>query len=230
MARYHTILFDADQTLLDFHRSEREAITEMLTGFGLDVTEAMVADYSRINQNAWRRLERGEITKKQLRTLRFSEFCALYGFDFDAEEMATRYIAALSTKSYLLDGALECCQALAKHCRLYVITNGMAVVQHGRFDPSPLAPLFEDAFISDDIGHEKPSQDYFDYVKAHIPDFDPADTLVVGDSLTSDIKGAITAGLDSCWYNPDKKPAPDGLSITYTVQSLGEVIPLVLGA
>ena len=230
MARYHTILFDADQTLLDFHRSEREAITEMLLSFGLDVTEGMVADYSRINQSAWRRLELGEITKKQLRTLRFSEFCALYGFDFDAEEMATRYIAALSTKSYLIEGALECCRALAAHCRLYVITNGMAIVQHGRFDPSPLAPLFQAAFISDDIGHEKPSAAYFDYVKAHIPDFDPADTLVVGDSLSSDIKGAIGAGLDTCWYNPDGKQAPDELPITYTVQSLGEVIPLVLGA
>ena len=230
MARYHTILFDADQTLLDFHRSEREAITEMLRGYGLCVTERMVADYSRINQNAWRRLELGEITKKELRTLRFSELCALYGFDFDPDEMATRYIRALSAKSYMMDGALECCQALAAHCRLYVITNGMAVVQHGRFDPSPLAPFFKGAFISDDIGHEKPGKPYFDYVKAHIPDFDPADTLVVGDSLSSDIKGAVLAGLDSCWFNPDGKPAPEGLPITYTVSSLGEIVPLVLGA
>ncbi len=230
MARYSTILFDADDTLLDFGRSEREAILDAIRYMGITPNEEMAHVYSEINNTAWKRLERGEITKAQLRTWRFSEFCDRYGFELDVETFAGAYTTFLSQKSYLMDGALDVCRALAPHCSLYIITNGMAVVQHGRFDPSPLRPLFCDVFISENMGAEKPSTAFFDTVAAHIPDFDPRDTLVVGDSLTSDIRGGIAAGLDVCWFNRKGAMAPEDMKITYTVEALSDIVPLVLGA
>ena len=229
MARYHTILFDADNTLLDFFASEHEALSDALRLFGIDPTKEVIQTYSRINAETWKRLERGEITKDQLRVLRFEDFCKYYGFEIDVQGLASVYTELLANKIFLMDGALETCRALCESCRLYVITNGMASVQHGRFDPSPLAPLFQASFISDEIGIEKPQQGFFDHVKRNIPDFCAADTLVVGDSLTSDIAGGIAAGLDTCWFNPDKKDAPEGMPITYTIHELKELIPLVLG-
>ena len=230
MARYTTLLFDADDTLLDFKRSEREAILDAIRQMGITPSEEMARVYSEINNSAWKRLERGEITKAELRTLRFSEFCAHYGFDLDPEAFAGAYITFLSQKSYLMEGALDLCRALAPHCRLYIITNGMAVVQEGRFDPSPLRPLFTDVFISERVGAEKPSVAFFDTVAAHISNFDPRDTLVIGDSLTSDIRGGIAAGLDTCWFNPKGVQPPADMQITYTVGALNEILPLVLGA
>jgi len=226
--RYHTVLFDADNTLLDFARSERAALCDALAQMGVAADDGMVAAYSAINDAMWKKLERGEITKSTLREARFGEFCARYGLDLDVGALADRYVDSLATQCFLMDGALAVCTALARHCRLYVITNGMARVQHGRFDSSPLYPLFEGAFISDEIGHEKPSTAFFDAVKRGIPDFDPATTLVVGDSLTSDIAGGIASGLDTCWYDRHGKGAPHDMAITYTVHRLEELIPLVL--
>ena len=230
LARYTTLLFDADDTLLDFRRSEHEAILDAIGYMGIAPSEEMARVYSEINHAAWKRLERGEITKAELRTLRFSELCAYYGLSLDAEKFADAYISFLSKKSYLMEGALDVCRALAPHCRMYIITNGMAIVQEGRFDPSPLRPFFADVFISEKVGAEKPSPAFFDVVAARIPDFDARDTLVIGDSLTSDIKGGILAGIDTCWFNPKGAQAPADMPITYTVGALKDVVPLVLGA
>lgn len=229
MKRYDTVLFDADNTLFDFLKSERGALIDALRHFGVEPDENMIAAYSAINEATWKRLERGEITKEELREVRFVEFCRHFGLDLDVSALAALYLERLGTKGYLLDGALEVCTALSHSCRLYIITNGIAAVQHGRFDGSPLLSLFEGMFISDELGAEKPTRAYFDAVAAAIPDFDPARTLVVGDSLTSDIAGGIGAGLDVCWYNPKGKTAPSDLAITYMVEKLEEIVPLVLG-
>ena len=230
MKRYKTILFDADNTLLDFLRSERAALTDTLTAMGVRFNEEMLSVYSRINDSAWKRLERGAITKQELRTLRFREFCDCFKLALDATTMADTYLRLLSTKSFLLPGAVDVCQKLAEHCRLYIITNGISSVFHGRFDCTPLFSLFLDTFVSEEIGCEKPAKAYFEAVATRISDFDPATTLVVGDSLTSDVAGGINAGLDTCWLNTTGKEAPADMPITYTVKQLEDVVPLVLNA
>ena len=227
--RYKTILFDADGTLLDFARSEKEAVAEALRKMGVSPTGEMLTEYSKINDSLWKRLERGEITKTELRTVRFADFIARYHLSVDVELLAERYLTALAAQSFLLGNALEVCRALAEHCRLYIITNGIASVQHGRFDHSPVAPYFEGCFISDEIGAEKPHKAFFDRVRERIPHFNAETTLVVGDSLTSDMAGGIAAGLDTCWFDPAGKEIPEGMPITYHVTRLEEVIPLVLG-
>ena len=131
---------------------------------------------------------------------------------------------------YLLEGALETCRALAEHAKLFIITNGIASVQRGRFEPCVLRPYITDLFISEELGAEKPQKAYFDTVAARIPCFDPQKALVVGDSLSSDIRGGIGAGIDTCWFNPKGKELPFDLSPNYVIRTLKELIPLVLGA
>lgn len=230
LVHYRTLLFDADETLLDFPRSERAALCEALQRSGITPNSEMIEEYSRINSATWKRLERGEITKEALRIERFFEFCRYFGLQADVPRMAADYLASLATQSFLLEDALEVCRILTKCCDLYIITNGIADVQHGRLDRSPIRPFFKDIFISEELGAEKPNPAFFEAVASRIPNFEIADTLVVGDSLTSDMAGGIMAGLDTCWLNFKGKEKPSHLPITYVIGNLRDVIPLVLGA
>lgn len=229
MAKYEFLLLDADETLFDFARCERDALLDALRDAGITPNEEMIATYSEINDGFWKMLERGEIGKSELRVARFESFCRHYGFQVDVPRLAIGYTDALSTKGFLISGALEVCRELAAHCKLYIITNGIATVQRGRFEPSPLRELVQELFISEELGAEKPNSAYFEAVAAKIPNFDRKKALVVGDSLSSDMRGGVYAGIDTCWYNPKGKSAPADLPITYTVRTLEDLIPLVLG-
>ena len=224
--RYTTVLFDADNTLFDFSRAERAALDDALTAFGVTPDEDKARHYSAVNDMMWKKLERGEISKSALRVARFEVFCRDYGLDVDVPALAVAYTDHLAEKAFLLPGALETCRILSAFFNLYLITNGLKTVQEKRFAASPLTPYFRGAFISEVMGAEKPDLAYFAAVARAIKRFDPDETLVVGDSLTSDMAGGIAAGLDTCWFNPRHLDGK-GVPVTYTVDRLEDVIPLV---
>lgn len=228
MSKYTTVLFDADATLFDFKRSEHDAVIDCLEFAGLPTTEDVVEKYSEINDGYWKKLERGEVTKAELFVARWKDTVDFYGFDFDAQIIADKYPERLADRGYLIDGAEEICRKLYGKFRLFIVTNGFAKVQHGRFDKSPIRKYFDDMFISEEVGAEKPSLEYFEKVFARIPDFDREKTIIIGDSLTSDIKGGIAAEIDTCWYNPKGKAAPENMKITYTVTGLSEIENILL--
>ena len=225
---YRTLLLDADGTILDFNRSEAEAICRTLQYYRLPDTDEWIGAYQRINESMWKQLERGEISKADLRWMRFSHLLEHFKVCGDAYAMADTYIEQLSSRAYLLPGALEACQDLVKVCRLYIITNGIATVQRRRLASIPLASLIQKNYISEEIGFEKPDIRYFQAVAADIPDFDPATTLVVGDSLTSDMAGGIGAGLDTCWINPEHRQIPKHLPITFSISSMSDLPDLIM--
>ncbi len=143
--------------------------------------------------------------------------------------MARDYESNLGRQTHLLNGAEALIRSLYGQCRLFIVTNGLTAVQKSRFGGCALAPYFEQCFISEEMGCAKPEKRFFDLVAAAIPRFDPTDAIVIGDSLTSDIRGGINAGLPTCWYNPAGKPVPDGLPVTYTVRDLAEIRGILLG-
>ena len=228
--RYDTILFDADGTLLDFHRSEYEALSDAMDQIGMPYDDEVIATYSRINDGLWKQLERGEILKQDLFYRRFELFFESYGFVWDAHDMAKRYMHALSTKGHLLEGAKELCEALYGKVRMYIVTNGVDFIQKGRFAVCGISSYFEERFISDDIGFEKPRVEYFEAVAKRISDFCPERTLIVGDSLSSDIQGGINFGIDTCWYNPRGKEIPESMAgkITYVAKDFEQIRRLIL--
>ncbi len=225
---YSIALFDADNTLLDFSQSEHDALSECLMARDIVPTEERIARYSAINDAHWKRLEKGLTTRDQLRIDRFSVFFDELGVHHDPEQMANDYMAALSQKAYCMAGAEQLINRLVGKCRLFIITNGIASVQNARFNVTSMAPHFEGVFISEDVGYAKPDKQFFDYVATAIPNFDPRRALVIGDSLSSDIQGGINAGIDTCWLNRHGHSTPPEMTITYTVQSLDEVAPILL--
>lgn len=225
---YKIALIDADQTLLDFKRSEHEALSDCLVSRGIPVTPLIIERYSKINDEHWKLLEAGKITREYLKISRFEKLFSEFGYTYDPESMADDYWNTLAEKSYLLDGAENFCAQLFGHVRMFIITNGTASVQKGRFNPSPIAPYFENCFISEEIGYAKPHVEYFNSVARMIPDFSPKETLVIGDSLTSDISGGNNANLDTCWFNPNRLPFREDIKPTYTASSFDEILRILL--
>ena len=225
---YSIVLFDADNTLLDFTRAEHDALCECLSTRRISTDADTVALYSAINDSHWKRLERGETTRPRLRVERFTEFFSAVGYSGDPAAMADDYVEALSRQSHLIDGALELIQALYGHCRLYIVTNGITSVQKSRFGGCALAPYFDRCFISEETGFAKPDKRFFDLVTSSVPNFIPEEAIVIGDSLSSDIQGGINAGLDTCWYNPNGQNAPSHMNITYTVSCLEDIRDIIL--
>lgn len=232
---YDIILFDADGTLYDFDASEAEALTETLIWAGLPTDKEILKLYHEINDREWKALERGETTRERIRTERFEKFMAAiepngYKSDKTSVEIADHYIEALSHQCILEPGAVEICRKLSEMCELYIITNGTAWVQKSRFCDSPLNEFIKKTYISEEIGTAKPAPEYFDAVLSDLGltrEEAKKRALVVGDSLTSDIKGGIGVGLDTCWYAP-RGVVSGEITPTYTVKSLSELIEICL--
>ncbi len=221
---YTTLLMDADETLLDFRKSEGFALEATLREHGIAMTPAVHDRYHEINRVLWQQLERGEIERARLKEQRFEELFVWLGAEgIDAAAFNASYMQTLGTKGFLLEGALDLLKDLSEKYAVYIITNGSASVQHVRLADSGILPYVRGVFISEEVGADKPSVGFFDPVWHAIGAPDKRELLIIGDSLTSDIRGGINAGIDTCWYNPDGAAHPADIVPTATVHSYQEL-------
>ena len=225
--RYPYLLFDADNTLFDFDRSNRAAFDAVCAAFDLPDDEEVFALYERCNNAMWTAFDRGECTKDFLVVQRFRNFFAALGVDRDPAACNELHLHTLGRQSFLLPHAEEVCRELSRSHKLYLVTNAVASVQRGRLAKSPIVPDITAAFISEEAGAAKPSAAYFDYVFARIDGITRENCLVIGDSISSDIRGANNYGLPCCWYNPRHTPRPDGLRIDYEIDDLRALCDIV---
>ena len=214
------LFLDLDDTILDFHKAERIAITKTLCEFGLTPTEEVLSRYRSINKWHWEQLELGRMTRDQVVEDRFGALFTAYGVEADQAACARAYEKNLSIGHYFLPGAEEAVDRLSKKYRLFLASNGTASVQQGRMTSANLYRFFEKVFVSQEIGHNKPSKEYFDACFAQIPGFDPAKAMIVGDSLTSDILGGIHAGIRTCWINPTHAAGREDIKPDYEIEFL----------
>ena len=221
------LFLDLDDTILDFHKAERIALSKTISQFGLEPNEEVLHRYHLINKAHWEMLERGELTRAEVLTQRFGVLFAEYGLDVDVQVCAKTYERNLSIGHYFLPGAEEAGDRLSKKYRLFLASNGTAVVQKGRMTSANLYRFFEKVFVSQEIGHNKPSKAYFDACFAQIPGFEPAKAMIVGDSLTSDIAGGINAGIRTCWVNPQHLPCPDHIHPDHEIEYLSQLEALL---
>ena len=218
--RYEVLLLDADGTLLDFDRAEAESFKAVLKKYGFPQTETLAEEYHKINKECWEAFEEGKIDRETVLTSRFERFFKGHGLTVDGREAENYYRSFLGRGFYLIDGALEICSYLKKRYALYIVTNGVADTQHIRLRESGLEPYFKDVFISEEAGSQKPKKEFFDYCFARIPGAEPEKMLLIGDSLTSDMRGGVNAGVDTCWYNPSRRKNDKGVCVTYEIQDL----------
>ena len=225
--KYKAILLDADGTILDFEAAEENAVNGLLELLGMTDPEAAQI-YRKYNAECWKMLEKGQLTQKELEVRRFALFLEHYGMKNDAREVADAYIDLLSKQDIILDGALEAVCELEKLAPLAVVTNGIPRVQHGRMDHSPLRPHFGPYVISGEAGVSKPDPRLLQIALDQLG-VDVKDSLMVGDSLSSDIRAASNAGMDACWINPAHKQRPADMNIRYEIEHIRDLPAILRG-
>lgn len=221
------LFLDLDDTILDFQKAEHIALSKTLNSFGITPTEAVCRRYSQINRAHWERLERKELTREQVLVGRFAQLFAELGIDADPAQAADRYAYNLGIGHYFLPGAREAVEALSKKYKLYIASNGTVTVQSGRLKSADISHFFQDIFFSQAMGYEKPDARFFENAFARIPDFDRSRTMIVGDSLTSDILGGINAGIQTCWINPTGKPGRPDIRPDHILESITQLEALL---
>jgi 2-haloacid dehalogenase len=224
-----TILWDVDGTLLDFNAAEMTAIRTLFADFGLgECTDAMLARYHGINIDFWQRLEKKELSKKQVLTGRFEQFFSEYGIDTGVvPEFNERYQVTLGDTIVFCDDSLNIVRALKGKVKQYAVSNGTVVAQTKKLDRSKLGEQMDGIFLSERLGVEKPDRAFFDRVFSEIRVYDRSTVMIVGDSLTRDSRGGMNAGIKTCWYNPAGKPAPDEYRVDHVISDLHELAGLL---
>ena len=219
------VFLDLDDTILDFKKSEYIAIGKTMSDYGVEPTDALRRRYHEINKWHWEQLELGKLTRPQVLEGRFAAFFGELGVQVDASEVAENYMQNLSAGHDFLPGAEEATERLSKKYRLFLASNGTAYVQHRRMTDANLYRFFEVVFVSEEIGHNKPTKAYFEKCFARIPGFDVSKAVMVGDSLSSDIQGGINAGMKTVWVNPSRGVGK--IKADYEIESLTQLEALL---
>jgi YjjG family noncanonical pyrimidine nucleotidase len=226
--KYLYLLFDADDTLFDFPKASERAFSSMCQANDIPNTPETSQLYDHINQALWAAFDRGEMAKEFVTLERYVRFLRALDLRRDPGKCNRDYLTALGQVVYPLPHAEEVCRELsARGHHLYIVTNAVASVQRNRLKVCPFGEVFDGAFISEEAGASKPNKAYYDYIRAQVPTITAQNTLVIGDSLATDIRGANNAGLPCCWYNSTGKARKDGFHIDYEINDLRQLLEIV---
>ena len=219
--KYKAILMDSDETLLNFELAEEKALHILFDHLNMDC-DSVSGDYKRINSGCWAAYEKGEMTQKELRIRRFTDFLALHPSAYPANEGADFYEDALSMQHGELPGAYEAAKAISASLPIAIVTNGIATIQRPRMESCSLRPFFSEIVISEEVGFSKPRPEMLLIALKKLGGIDVKDALMLGDSVTSDMRAAQNAGIDFLWYNPKGKKRPDDAWITYETDKISD--------
>ncbi|WP_029319760.1 YjjG family noncanonical pyrimidine nucleotidase [Butyrivibrio sp. AE3004] len=224
--KYKAILFDNDDTLMDFQTGNRNAINLLLDEIGY-VDDNRYDQYEEENLACWKALERGEMTQNQLKYERFFRFFNKYGITADARKSAERFVELLGMQNMLLPNAEEVLRTISKEIPIGIVTNGITAIQKRRFEGSIVKELSSVIVISEEVGISKPDPAIFNLALEQLK-IKPDEALMVGDGIDSDVRGANNAGIDICWINPHGMSLPSELHAEYIVSDIKECLAVAL--
>ena len=227
MKRFKKILFDADDTLLDFKTSEEEALRQTFQKHGYVLSPEIARIYERINKDLWKQYEMGNISRETVIYSRFGLLFKEVDIQEDGVAFEDDYQEILGMQHFLIEGAFDVVKNLAKEFDLYIVTNGVTRTQLQRLKDSGLDNFMKQIFVSEDTGYQKPMKEYFDYCIERIPDFDYKEAIIIGDSLSSDIKGGNNIGVKTCWYNPRKLTNTTDSRVDYEIEELNQLYDIL---
>lgn len=222
--RFKAVLIDIDNTLFDFHKSSFQALVQSFSQLGVTFTPEMFRDYTKVNDWHWEAYERGEIQKDEIYAHRFEQYFASIGLKADETAFDRSYRKNLAEQVEFMPHCRELLQALHGKYRVVVVTNGDTYAQERRIQNSGMAAYFDDVFISEQLGCKKPDASFFDKVFAAIGEEYRACSIMVGDSLSSDMQGGRNAGIPTCFFG-SKERADDRCD--FVIADLLELIPIL---
>jgi YjjG family noncanonical pyrimidine nucleotidase len=225
---YQWLLFDADGTLFDFERAESLALRHAFERMGISYDSAYLDTYKKINQALWNMVETGELLPGEVKVRRFELFLETLKFSHSPTVFSENYIQCLAACSELIDGAAEVIHVLQRRYRVAILTNGLKDVQRNRLAASVIRHHVSELIISEEVGFAKPAKEFFDAAFTRLGHPPKRNVLMIGDSWTSDIRGAAQYGIDVCWYNPGRQTRPSQPEITREIASLNELVAWLL--
>ncbi len=225
--KYKWLLFDADGTLFDYDLAEKIALKKSIEEIGLQYDDSVLRVYRKFNGDLWVQFENGKIKPDELKVKRFSLLLNHYNFNYDNHRLSLIYVDHLADCSILIDGTENVIKQLSGKYKLLLITNGLKSVQRKRFNNSSIKNYFQDIIISEEIGVAKPDPKMLEYAATKMNSTNKNEMLLVGDSLTSDIKAGNNFGIDTCWFNPEGKKNESGFKITYEIKSLDKLLDIL---
>ena len=227
MKKYKALLFDFDDTLFDFKKSEHIALKATFEKYQIAFNEQNIALYIAENLAFWRGFEKGLYKGEGDSAIRFHNFCRKLGrAEIDYREMCEYYIDRLSETAFPIENSVELLKKLSATYDIYIVTNALQRVNRARSRVAGITPFIKGTFISEAIGFSKPNKGYFDYCFSHM-EATKEEALLIGDSLRSDIKGALDYGIDCCWFNPKGLENSENCPPTYEIRSLHELEELL---
>lgn len=222
------VFLDIDNTVLDFSTAEEKALKRVFFEKGIPFDDAMIGHFRIINDYCWQQLETGGMTRTQVLYGRFEKLFREEGITrADPVSVQDDYENYLTERHYFMPGAEIVLESLSKSYRLFAVSNGNAATQAKRIASAKLQQWFEQFFVSETIGAEKPTKAFFDICFGQIQDFDKNSAVIVGDSLTSDILGGINAGISTVWLNYRNATVKPDIQPDYIIQMLSE-LPVLL--
>ncbi|MFJ7828338.1 YjjG family noncanonical pyrimidine nucleotidase [Psychrobacillus sp. NPDC096623] len=225
--RYDVLLFDLDDTLLDFGMTEHNAFRLLFEEYGLpNGLNDYLGSYKAISKILWDDLETGRTTLSELKVERFKRLFLEHSLDIDPVIFGQKYIENLGKEVHMIEGVEEMFESL-KDFRIALLTNGFKDAQHARVNGSALKNLFEIIITSEETGFQKPQKEIFAYALEKLQISDPARVLMIGDSLTSDIQGGNNFGIDTCWFNPTRKPNETDIQPTFEIHTWNKLAEIV---
>jgi len=227
MKKYKLILLDADGTLFDFETSEHQSFKKAFEMFNLVYTDELFALYKKINAKLWSDFEKGLISTEDIKSNRFKSLVKDAELNVDDVELKNAYTENLSNSTLLLDGAESMLKNLSGKAKLSILTNGLTTIQRRRFGVSPIRQFIHSIIISEEVGYQKPHSEIFKIALRENNHSDKHDVLIIGDSLSSDIKGGYDFGIDTCWYNPKQNKNQFEIIPTFEVNHLDEISNII---
>lgn len=221
------LLIDLDNTLIDFNECARHSIINAFGELGLEYTPNVFETFICENVKIWKRLEKGEITKPQLRATRWNIILGRLGIDYDGTILEEMFENGVAQHACAVEGAYDLLDYLKGKYKLYIVSNGFRFVQESRLKIGDFEKYFDGVFVSEDIGIPKPAKEFFDYCFERLGNPPKGDTLLIGDSLSADIIGGINYGIDTIWFNKNGDPLPEDIEPTYIVNKLEEIMEIL---
>ncbi len=217
------LLIDLDNTLIDFNECARHSIINAFEKLGFDYSPKVFETFIEENVKIWKRLEKGEITKPQLRADRWNIILGRLGIDYDGTILEEMFENGVALGAYPVEGAYDLLNYLNGKYKMYIVSNGFRFVQESRLKIGDFEKYFDGVFVSEDIGIPKPAKEFFDYCFKNLKNPPKEDTILIGDSLSADIIGGVNYGIDTIWFNKNNDPLPDDIKPTHTVNTLEEI-------
>ena len=200
--KYSTILIDFDDTLVDFDDAEEQVFYRLAEYYNHHPSVKDFLNFKKVNQAHWEAFQNNELTKEEVLTHRFITYFNQVGIKVNGHEADELFRDGLATAPIkLFQSTVETLQTLSQESELYIVTNGVTDTQERRIERLEFKDLFDGVFISEKTGYQKPMKEFFDYIFNQIGPEKRENSLIIGDSLTSDILGGINANIDTCWFN-----------------------------